>query len=65
MEISLEEKRQQILHFRAEMHALENQMRLQIAHDLNFSEIAGRLIDMRKDLVQLIKQRNQLGVQKY
>ena len=61
MEVSLDEKRQQISDLRTEMHAVENQMRLQIAHDLDLSEIAGRLINMRKELVQLIKQRDQLG----
>ena len=61
MEVSLDEKRKQILDLRTEMHAVENQMRLQVARDLEFSEIAGRLIEMRKALVQLIQQRNELG----
>ena len=61
MEVGLEENRQQILQLRAEMQAVENQVRLQLSHGLDFSEISGRLMDMRKELVQLIRQRDELG----
>src|SRR5262249_13896949 len=57
----LNEKRQQIAELRAEMHAVENQMRLQIFHDLEYGEIAYQLIDMRKKLVRSIRERNELG----
>ena len=43
------------------MQAVENQMRDQIAQGRDCSATASRLIDMRKDLVRLIKQRNALG----
>ena len=55
MDNRLSDKRQQIAELRAEMRALENQMRLQISHDLEYGEIAYRLIDMRKEIVLLIR----------
>ena len=57
----LDEIRKQISDLRAEMTALENQVRLQIKADLDCSDVAMRLLTARKDMVGLIRIRNQLG----
>jgi hypothetical protein len=61
MDGSLDEKRQQIQDLRAAMQAVEHQMRIEVSQDKDCRATASRLIDMRKDLVRLIKQRNELG----
>jgi hypothetical protein len=61
MDSSLDETRQRILDLRAEMQVVEGQMRIEVVQGIDCSANASRLIDMRKDLVRLIKQRNDLG----
>ena len=57
----LNEIRKQIMDLRVEMAALENQIRLQVSHDMECSEVSLRLIAMRQDLVGLIRERDALG----
>lgn len=61
MDNTLSEIRKQIRDLRAEMTGLENQIRLQVAHDMECSEVSWRLLAMRQDLVPLIRQRDALG----
>jgi hypothetical protein len=61
MDNKLNEVRRQIRDLRAEMLELENQMRLQISHDIECSEVALRLMAMRQEMVALIRQRDALG----
>jgi hypothetical protein len=61
MDNRLNEVRRKISKLRAEMLALENQIALQITHDMECSEVSLRLMEMRQDLVALIQQRDALG----
>jgi hypothetical protein len=61
MDNRLNEIRKKISDLRQEMRALENLIRMQIAHDMDCSEVALQLMAMRRDLVDLIRQRDALG----
>ena len=61
MDNKLNEIRKQISNLRVQMAEVENQIRLQIAHDMECSEASFRLMAMRQDLVALIRQREALG----
>jgi hypothetical protein len=61
MDNRLNEIRKKISDLRQEMRALENVVRMQIAHDMDCSEVALRLMAMRGDVVGLIRQRDALG----
>lgn len=61
MDNKLNEIRKQISALRTEMAALENQIRIQVAHDMECSEASFRLMAMRQELVALIRQRDAMG----
>ena len=61
MDNTLNEIRKQISNLRMQMTEVENQIRLQIAHDMECSEASVRLMAMRQDLVALIRQRDAMG----
>ena len=61
MDDKLNEVRKQIMDLRAEMDVLENQVRLAVRNDLDCSETSTRLLAARKEMVRLIRVRNQLG----
>jgi hypothetical protein len=61
MDNKLNEIRKQIRNLRAQMTEVENQIRLQVAHDMECSEASFRLMAMRQELVALIRQRNAVG----
>lgn len=61
MDNKLNEIRKQISDLRAEMMELEAQIRLQVANDMECSEVSFRLMMMRQDVVALIRQRDALG----
>jgi hypothetical protein len=59
MDNKLNEIRKQISNLRVQMAEVENQIRLQVAHDMECSEASFRL--MRQELVALIRQRDAMG----
>jgi hypothetical protein len=61
MDNRLNEMRKQISNLRVQMAEVENQIRLQIAHDMECSEASFRLMAMRLELVALIRQRDAMG----
>jgi hypothetical protein len=61
MDNKLNEIRKQISNLRVQMAEVENQIRLQIAHDMECSEASFFLMAMRQELVDLIRQRNAMG----
>ena len=61
MDNRLNEIRKQISDLRSEMTELENQIRHQIAHDMECSEVSYRLMAKRQEVVALIRQRDALG----
>lgn len=61
MDNRLNETRKKISDLRAEMISVENQVRLLIAHDMECNDVSLRLIELRKSLIPLIRQRDALG----
>ena len=61
MDNRLNEIRKRISALRIEMSELENQIRLQVRHDIDCTDASLSLIENRKDLVTLIRERNALG----
>jgi hypothetical protein len=61
MDDKLNEIRKQISNLRVLMAEVENQIRLQIAHDMECSEASFRLMAMRQELVALIRRRDVMG----
>jgi hypothetical protein len=61
MDNKLNEIRQRISALRTDMSDLENQIRLQVRHDIDCTDASLRLIENRKELVALIRERNALG----
>lgn len=61
MDNRLNEIRKQISALRTEMGELENQIRLQVRHDIDCTDASLCLIENRKELVALIRERNALG----
>ena len=61
MDNKLGEIRKQISNLRMQMAEVENQIRLQVAHDIECSEASFRLMAMRQELVALIRQRDAMG----
>ena len=61
MDNKLNEIRKQISDLRAEMAALEEQIRFQVMHDMECSEASVRLMAMRQQVTALIRQRDALG----
>jgi hypothetical protein len=61
MDNKLNEIRKQISNLRVQMADVENQIRLQVAHDMECSEASFRLMAMRRELVALIRQRDAMG----
>jgi len=61
MDNKINEIRRKISFLRSEMLALEAAIRLQITRDEDCSETAFRLMDMRQQMLALVRQRNALG----
>jgi hypothetical protein len=61
MDNKLNEIRKQISSLRVQMAEVENQIRLQIAHDMECSEASFRLMAMRQEVVALVRQRDAIG----
>jgi hypothetical protein len=61
MDNKINEIRRKISFLRSEMLTLEDTIRLQVTGDEDCSESALRLMDMRGQLLALIRQRNALG----
>jgi hypothetical protein len=61
MDNSLNEIRKQISNLSVQMTEIENQIRLQIAHDIECSDASFRLMAMRQELVALVRQRDAMG----
>jgi hypothetical protein len=61
MDNKLNEIRKQISSLRVQIAEIENQIRLQIAHDIECSDASFRLMAMRQELVALVRQRDAMG----
>ena len=61
MDNQLNEVRKQITDLRAEMNTLENQIRLAVRSGLECGEASHRLLEARRQMVKLIRERNVLG----
>jgi hypothetical protein len=61
MDNKINEIRRKISSLRCEMLSLEDAIRIQVNRDEDCSEAAFRLMDMRRQVVVLIGQRNALG----
>jgi hypothetical protein len=61
MNDTLDDVRRQIVDLRIKMALVEDQMRLHAAGKADFPDAASQLMGLRKELVQLIAKRNDLG----